>query len=282
MDNIPLKFLALICFFGLLSCEKGDLRGIFVSYESVNDRFEQSMTWNRLHSYKKITLSTNDYEIFSMGDCQIGGVENLNLFFKEAVKSNATAIVMDGDLTSGRENDYIAFQDNLINAGSVDVFPIAGNHDLYFNGWKEYYSRFGSSTYYFTVKTPNAEDLFICLDSASGTLGSEQIDWLKKLLENERPDYRHCVVFTHNNFFRSWHKPSTNPLVEELYILMELFLIHKVDMIITGHDHSKSVERLGNTLYIVMDALLDGFKDAGYLKIIIKGNNEISYEFVNL
>ena len=282
MGNKRLKFLAFLCFFGLSSCDKGDLRGIFVSYEEVNDRFEQSMTWNHLNPYKKILLSTNNYEIFAMGDCQIGGVENLNIFFKDAVNSDAKAIVMVGDLTSGKAKDYSVFQDNLINAGSVEVFPLAGNHDLYFNGWKDFYSRFGSSTYYFTVRTPTAEDLFICLDTASGTLGSKQINWLKNLLENERRNYRHCLVFTHNNFFRSWHKPSTNPLVEELYILMELFLVNNVEMIITGHDHSKSIEKLGNTLYIVMDALLDGFKDAGYLKILIKGNDNIGYEFVNL
>jgi predicted phosphodiesterase len=282
MDNRLLKFFAFICFFGLSACEQGDLRGIFVSYESVNDRFKQSMTWNRLHSFKKILLSTNDYEIFAMGDCQVGGVENLNVFLKDAVNSDAKAIVMAGDLTSGRSNDYAVFQDNLINAGSVEVFPIAGNHDLFFNGWNDYYSRFGSSTYYFTVRTPDAEDLFICIDSASGTLGSEQFNWLKNLLENERPNYRHCLVFTHNNFFRSWHKPSTNPLVEELYVLMELFLIHKVDMVITGHDHSKSTEKLGNTFYVVMDALLDGFKDAGYLRILIRSKDDIAFRFINL
>ena len=282
MDNWRLKILAFICLMGFSACDKGDLRGIFVSYESVNDRFEQSMTWNDLHPYKKILLSTNDYKIFAMGDSQIGGVENLNIFLKGAVNSNAKAIVMVGDLTSGKALDYAVFQNNLVNAGSVEVFPLAGNHDLYFNGWKDFYSRFGSSTYYFTIRTPNAEDLFICLDSASGTLGSEQINWLKNLLENERHNYRHCLVFTHNNFFRSWHKPSTNPLVEELYILMELFLIHNVEIIITGHDHSKSIEKLGNTLYIVMDALLDGFKDAGYLILSIKSNENIGYEFVNL
>ena len=33
---------------------------------------------------------------------------------------------------------------------------MAGNHDLFYDGWKEFYSRFGSSTYLFTVKTPDA------------------------------------------------------------------------------------------------------------------------------
>ena len=158
---------------------------------------------------------------------------------------------------------------------------VVGNHDLYFDGWKQFYSLFGATTYQFTVTTPQGTDLFIGLDTGSGTLGSDQLEWLENVLKNERANYRHCILFTHNNFFRIRHTFSTNPLVEELQVLMELFIKHDVDMMVTGHDHKKNVVKFGNTTHITLDALQDDFKDAGYLKLNI-APSEVGYEFINL
>ena len=43
----------------------------------------------------------------------------------------------------------------------------------------------------------------------------------------------------------------------------------------------KSVEVLGNTTYLTMDALLDGNEQAGYLLLHID-EKELNYTFVNL
>jgi len=144
-----------------------------------------------------------------------------------------------------------------------------------------FYSHFGSSTYIFTIKTNVASDLFICLDTGGGTLGNKQLDWLEDKLQSLRPDYRRCIVFTHNNFFRFQHTSSTNPLVEELQILMDLFTKYQVNMVVTGHDHEHDVELFGNTTYLVMDALKDGLSNSGYLQLIIENGN-IEYKFINL
>ncbi len=130
---------------------------------------------------------------------------------------------MNGDITTGRADDYNTLSDIRPKKNDIESFLTVGNHDLYFNGWKEFYARFGASVYYFTVKTPLASDLFICLDTGSGTLGEKQMKWLTKLLASERKKYRHCVVFTHVNFFRTRHTGSTNPPVEELQLLMDCF-----------------------------------------------------------
>ena len=61
---------------------------------------------------------------------------------------------------------------------------------------------------------------------------------------------------------------------------MDLFLTYQVNLLITGHDHEKSVEVLGNTTYITMDALLDGFSQAGCLKLHVK-NQGVDYSFIN-
>ena len=276
---VPLVMLIL---FGLHGCEKADMRGMFVSYESANERFEASMVWNQENPFKALEAQSDGYEIFVMGDSHTGGVGNLSLFMDAAHQAGALAMVAVGDMTTGREKDYQMFHSQVLNSKGVEMFPMVGNHDLYFNGWKEYHARFGSSVYNFTVQASGASDLYICLDSGSGTLGSRQLNWLKKLLEEERPKYRHCVVFSHVNLNRARQTTSTNLNVEELYVLQELFLVHQVDMVITAHDHKKSVESLGNTKYIIMDALLDENKNAGYLKLKYDSENGLEYQFVNL
>jgi UDP-2,3-diacylglucosamine pyrophosphatase LpxH len=266
---------------GITSCEKIDLRSAFISYQTVNERFEESMQWNKKNPLKEIKTSNEEYTIFIMGDSHIGGVENYQLFTKNAIQSKALALVMVGDITTGRVKDYETLSQNIPPKDSIASFLMVGNHEIYFDGWKEFYARFGSSTYYFRVETPEASDLFICLDSGSGTLGDKQMQWLKNLLKSKREYYRYCIVFTHVNFFRTRHTGSTNPVIEELQTLMDLFYTYNVNSVIMGHDHIKSIEKLGNTSYITLDALLDGFSQAGYLELIIN-NQSANYKFVNL
>jgi predicted phosphodiesterase len=271
----------LLLFFSFSACEKFEMRGFILSYETANQRFEQSMDWNYEHPFKEITIPVEDYTIYAMSDCHAGGTKNLDFFLNEAKRMNAVAAVMAGDLTRGHAKDYYTFQQHLPSQDSLISFQMVGNHDLFFDGWKQFYSLFGSTSYIFTVKTPQASDLYICLDTGGGTLGSNQLDWLKDILETDRPNYRHCILFTHNNLFRIRHTDSANPFVEELQVLIELCIKHQIDMVVAGHDHLKNVVKLGNTTHITLDALEDDFKQAGYLILSVK-QGKIEYEFINL
>ena len=259
-----------------VSCEKEQF--VLISTESANSRFDQSLEWNRYHSEQVISLAKDEYSILSIADCHVGTTKNLNTFFNNDKITNAAAVVMDGDLTNGHVKNYSEFENCLPNRDLLRLFLIAGNHDIYFNGWKEYFARFGSSTYIFTLKTPQATDLFICLDTSGGTLGDEQLTWLKETLIERRASCRHCFVITHNNFFRGRHSTSTNPFVEELHVLIELFTKYRVDMVITGHDHQRADEFFGVTRYIQLDALQDATDNASYFKLNVKGE-EITYSF---
>ncbi len=126
------------------ACEKEQF--VLISTETANYRFNQSMEWNRYHSERTITLTTNVYTILSVADCHVGTTINLNRFFAFAKTISFDAIVMNGDLTLGHDNDYDAFEKCLPDRDSIPLFLIAGNHDIYFNGWAEYFARFGSST----------------------------------------------------------------------------------------------------------------------------------------
>lgn len=238
------------------------------------------MEWNAMHPFREIIVPADDYHILSMGDSHVGGTRNLDTMLARAIASNIQAVVMVGDLTTGHAKDYAVFEQHLPNQDSLPSFLIPGNHDLYFDGWREFYSRFGSSAYFFTIGTPVATDLFICLDSGGGTLGNLQLDWLKEIMENIRPGHRRCVIFTHNNLFRFRRTTSTNPNVEELVVLLDLFSEYQVDMVVTAHDHRQYAQTFGNTWHIVMDAMKDGLSTAGYFQLQLS-NGDLSYSFMN-
>lgn len=59
--------------------------------------------------------------------------------------------------------------------GDKPIFSIIGNHDLFFSGWDDFRELLGPSVYWFEVDYGSGRDLFIALDSASGTLGGKQM-----------------------------------------------------------------------------------------------------------
>ncbi|MEI8272799.1 MAG: metallophosphoesterase [Paludibacter sp.] len=267
-----------------------DIGGFFFPADLIDSRFKQSEQWNSNHPFKQLTVISEDYQILVAGDSHIGGFaevshsEGLKNFTKlviEAQKPENTAFLIVGDVVSGKKEDYDSLKAYLPDFNKTPYFLQVGNHDLFFDGWKTFYSYFGSSTYYFSIKTPTVSDLYICLDSGSGTLGVSQLAWLKNVLETKRANYRNCFVFSHVNFFRNRRTGSTNPLVDELYVLMDLFSTHRVNMVISGHDHVRSLNYFGFTTYITMDALLDANPNASILKLTVS-LTKTSFSFMDL
>ena len=252
-----------------------------LSGESVDMRFNKSKEWNMSHPSRDIIVESDDYSILAMADIHVGTTDNLDRFYGIAGTKKPAAVIIDGDLTGGLPEDYARFENHIPRDDSLRSFFVVGNHDLWYNGWGEFYSRFGSSSYYFTVKTPAGSDLFICIDTGGSTLGRLQTEWLTKTLQTIRPDYRRCIVITHVNLFRPRHTESTNLVEEELVSLINLFTENNVDMVITGHDHKRDAEVFGVTTYIQVDALEDGLSYAGYMNLRVK-NGEIGYNFLTL
>lgn len=250
------------------SCMKdADLTGFLYSADPVNERVRLSLEWDRLNPGKDLAIEGTDYSFLIAGDSEIGGTNNLDTLISRAKKPGVAGYVIVGDITSGDPKGYDVLRHDLDEKNPGPAFYILGNHDLFFNGWDNYYGYFGSSTYAFTVKTYDASDLYICLDSGNGTIGSRQLEWLSDLLAKERKNHRFCIIFSHVNFFREHHTFSANPLVDEIHVLMDLFYRYSIDMVITGHDHHRSKEFFGKTHYITLDAFFDGFKEASYLRL---------------
>jgi len=276
--KIPFVLLVVL-FYGCSSTL--DFGGFFFPADLVDTRFVQSDQWNQTHPFKNLVVTSENYQLLVAADSHIGSMVNLKKLLIQASKPENTAFVMVGDNVTGHKEDYLTLKNGLPDFNQVHYFLVIGNHDLYFEGWKIFYDYFGSSMYYFTIQTPTNNDLYICLDSGSGTLGGKQLAWLKNVLSTKRANYRNCVVFSHVNFFRNRHTGSTNPLVDELYVLLDLFNIFKVNMVISGHDHVRSINNFGLTTYITLDGLVDTNPNASYLKL--KVNSTIAdYEYVDL
>jgi predicted phosphodiesterase len=265
----------------LLLTACGKLEGPTSSSEPVDKRFRESMEWNMKHPYTEINVESDDYTILTIADIHVGGTINLDRFLNIARNEKPAAVVIDGDLNGGTADEYDEFDKHFSQNDSMRSFYLAGNHDLWHNGWQEFYKKYGSSSYYFTVETPSGADLFICIDTGGGTLGKLQTEWLTEILQTLRPSYRRCVVITHINLFRPRKTESTNLVEEELVFLMDLFARNNVDMVITGHDHIRDVEVFGVTTYIVVDALEDGLDNAGYMNLNVKNGN-LEYSFLSI
>ena len=182
MKTIKIALLLCTVLFCYSCGEDVDLSGYIYSPDPVNERVKQSLDWNVSHPASEIVVTGTGYSLLVAGDLHIGGTGNLDSFLTQANTGGISGLVIVGDLTSGHREDFEIFKDKLVSKNSVPAFLIIGNHDLFFNGWDTYFDLFGSSTYSFTVRTDDATDLYICLDSGGGTHGWRQIEWLKDLL----------------------------------------------------------------------------------------------------
>ncbi|MCJ7447316.1 MAG: metallophosphoesterase [Bacteroidales bacterium] len=274
--------ISLAAIFFIQSCSGDvDLGGFFYTEERSNERFDNSMDWNQVHPEKNIIVNSDNYTFLVAGDSHCGPTANLDYFIEKSHEPEISFSLIAGDVTTGLKNDYDTVMKHLTGFAPVPYFVAVGNHDLFFHGWISFTENFGSSVYTFTVTSLSGKDLFICVDTGTGTLGPKQMQWLKETIKNTRSNYRNCIIFTHVNFFREHRVQSTTILVEEVYALLDLFADHSVDIMIMGHDHSNAVENFGNTLYITLDALEDDFDDASYLSISNQ-KGTLSYKFIGV
>lgn len=250
-----------------------DLKGFLGTSEAVNHRFQSSMEWTVLNQEYEITVDSTAYTFLVGGDSHVGTIINIEKMLQIAVAQGALAVSVAGDVTTGREEGLIRTDSLFRKYPEVAKFIIPGNHDLYFNAWERYFELFGPSVYTLRVISGEEADLFVFLDTGSGTVGLEQFTWLESLLEEESESYRNIIIITHLNFFRNRMTGSTNPLNEEVMTLLDLFAEHSIQLVIQGHDHKRYITEFGETTYLTLDALKDGVKNASYLELRINEEN---------
>lgn len=264
-----------------------DLVGsIVASSPNVEQRFEQSMDYNRQHNceVRHIAAANEDYRVYLISDTHTDTTScNLSAFVSNYKHDDRCPFALHmGDLING-ENHYAYFDSvtHIIPHGCSDkpLYTTVGNHDLYFGQWDQYRHYYGTSTYIIEVHTPNATDVFICLDSGSETLGSAQTRWLQQTLEHyDREDYRHRIVFTHTHLLLHDYYNQINSTfpIEETYELLHLMQQYHVELVLMGHNHYREVSSYGGTTYLVMDSGQDKMSNPCYATIDME---QLSYTF---
>ena len=279
---------ALLC---LSSCGESNLDVIGMVYtrsESSNERFAQSMEYNRQHGYETINVDKDEYRVYIMSDIHIDfTTNNLDTFIDDYLSDHDAAPFC---LSLGDIINSVAHYDTCMahiariwqNTGDT-CFGTVGNHDIYFDQWKVYREYWKTSTYWFEVKTPNSKDLYICLDSSDGTFGTDQRKWLVSLLEEKwKQGYRHIICFTHTHFFKidaSQGHTSNLPL-EETYEFCDIFSRYGVDVVLQGHSHTRNFTAFNDVTYVRVDALEDHYYNAAYT--IMGVGSEIGFSFVSV
>ena len=275
--------------FFMASCGKNiDYKGLFyTSNESPDERFAQSMDYNSSHGYVVITDVPDEYKVYVMSDIHVDFSTNtLDRYVSDFLADTTAPFSLClGDLINATGHfDYFAEHVKPVTDAGRKIFYTVGNHDLYFNQWDEFFSRFGSSTYWFEVHTVSgSKDLYISIDSGNGALGCDQRNWLENVLRDKRyQGFRHVVVFTHTHFFKkdSSQGHTSNFSLEETYDLTDLFDRYDITMVLQGHSHSRDLTLFKDVIYLRVDALEDHYPDAYYT--ILKVGNYINYNFVKV
>lgn len=270
------------------SCARLDFIGFVTSpSDDVDKRFSASM---ELTSGKPASVLTNhdgQYIFYICTDVHVDKtVRNISRFMEEfRDDADAAFAFVLGDCVD-KKGMMPVFAEALnegLQTDSRPVFLTVGNHDLYFSQWCDFKDVFGPSVYHFEVECGDEKDLFLSLDSANGTLGRRQIEWLRHLLGETRKNYRHCFVFTHTNLFKTDNSqfPSGNFSMDETMALTELFDNNDVQMVFQGHDHYREDLMYRGVRYVVLGAVGDMAQKPEYMRVKVDGGR-LGYEWMFL
>jgi 3',5'-cyclic AMP phosphodiesterase CpdA len=266
-NNMIVLILAFI--FLLSGCDYIDLGGVFSSSD-VDNRFDKN---DSLKDYNAPTLAdVNNYSFIVITDthyynAQLGYFEDI-----EKHKNNwgISFIVVTGDLIqNGKKEAYDLIKAD-IKKTSLPFYPVIGNHDIYNDGFKYYKKYFGRTMYDFTI----GNTYYLFFDTANGTLGEQQKNWLKERLD--KTNAKHKILFTHYSpTDQEFETPTSMTYPEEAYFLIDLCDKYNVDFFICGHLHKYDEKKIRGTKYIVLNNREKGVDC--FLKVSVENGN-LNYE----
>ena len=260
----------------------------------IASRFADSRRFSDSAGVVHMQMPEN-YRLFVCTDSHIDtthyGLEKFIHLYK--ADTNPHICLYLGDLINAqgyfKHADSILHLDGVMSNKADTIFLTCGNHDIYFNQWHVWQQYYGSSVYWFDTytgadyATGKLLELFICLDTAEGTLGTDQMKWLRELLKAKKDaGYRRIIVFTHTHLFKQDNSQghTSNLSLEETYELTGLLTEAGVEYYLCGHDHSREVTGYGNVKYITVDSSTDAELNPFYM--VMEVGKYVNYEFVSL
>lgn len=263
------------CALLLSSCNHLDIKGIIIkTSDRVDKRFEQSMQMNETTIIDAVDTES-DYMFYVCADPHISETSvYLSRFYDSLCNDDRASFgVILGDCTNVRDNlpTYLAALENYEEKHrfNYQIFHVLGNHDIFFDGWHDFKSLVGPSVYWFEAVFSTGKDLYVVLDTATGTLGRKQTEWFHSFLSENRTDYRHCFILTHTNFFYTdtSQNSSGNMTIDESVALIDFLGKRQVTLVLQGHDHYRDDLVFDNVRYTVVGAISDESDAPEYLKV---------------
>jgi len=227
-----------------------------------------------LRGYNGISPANPSVFSFSaLGDTHIGssgGNQLVHALQVSQADGDAFAIVAGDDSNTGQESELNTFESQIASVG-MTVYPAIGNHDIFFGGWDHYKAIIGRSIYSFDAGVVH----FTFLDTANGTFGEQQLEWLKLDLSTTAQTLK-IVVFHFpivKGEFSTIYKIASD---EEATIFKSIMRQYGVQLVISGHYHGYGDSTIGGTRYIVSGACNNILEIGGtpeYVKVSINGSS---------
>jgi predicted phosphodiesterase len=254
-----------------------DLVGLFASSEP-DERFESRHAFRFLTPADLSLTLPPEYSFIVVSDTHIqdGNAHGLERLRDAAAAGGDAFVAVTGDITqNGKREDLEKFLEiaGSLRAIGVPCYPIVGNHDVYFNNWSNWRDLIGSTTY--RVEGPNSSTTLFMLDSANGSFGKDQIDWLREGLKSAKS---HVFVFTHANLFTEKLTDIEQITDNRERARLLSLLDDRCDALFSGHVHNRIVRKAGGVNYISLEDYRD---NRTYCRVFVKPSG-ISWEFRKL
>ena len=224
---------------------------------TVDQRFALSSSLKS--PYADILKGAFEYSFVFCGDPHMHAEGDGNFpQLDEFIRANrANFAIFGGDLTFlGEEPEYKNFVKHA-KALTVSAYPAIGTHELYNNGWEYYWRNLGPSSYAFN----GGNARFIVIDTASGAIGTKQMEWIhKELRENKQPL---LFVISHEPIYGGSHGIYDFPKTAERTELIAMFEKYKVNYVLEGHYHGYVEVTINGVHYITSGSFSDGLLDSG-------------------
>ena len=162
---------------------------------------------------------------------------------KNTPAAPAFAICLGDAVDTGAQEqftEYLAFCNTLMTQYGIKVvFNSCGNHDLYQSHWGNWQANCYPHTSFYKFKTANFS--WYSFDTASGTLGTNQLDVMKKDME---ADPNPKIVFSHYPL-SEYHLAFGLGDTTERNLLISTFLKNNVRCYFGGHNHYSHFSDMG-------------------------------------
>jgi len=247
----------------------------------VEDRVQESLSGS-LTAPGPVTVNRDSFRFAVFGDPQLNSnyETGLDRFGPEVAARDIDFLCVLGDFTHDAVPDQLDTIKLRLGRIGVPFYTTIGNHEMYqAGGWDWYKANFGPSCYAVIIA---GRIKLIFLDTADGTIGPTQFDWLEtQLADSAHPRF----VLTHFPVFDG-ERPVQWRLASDAERAKVQSLLAKYGAYAwcAGHTHGLRHLKVSSVQHFTCGAMAPGkldYGNPGYL-LFTFAHDSLAWEFVEL